>query len=121
MNRTDELRLRTKQFALRIIKLAEALPRTSTARVIGNQIVRSGTSVGANYCSACRARSKSEFVAKIGIALEEADETVYWLELLTDTAMVEPRRLQGLLSEAEQLVSILAASRITASRSLNKS
>ncbi len=78
----DELKERTKQFALRVVKLVTALPKTVEGRAIAGQIVRSGTSVAANYRAACRARSRTEFVAKIGIVLEEADETLLWLELI---------------------------------------
>ena len=118
MDPTDELRKRTKAFALRIIKVCQSLPGIPTARVITNQLLRSGTAVGANYRSACRARSKPDFVSKMGIALEEADETVYWLELLIEAGIVRERRLQKLVQEAEEIVAILAASRITASHHL---
>ena len=118
MDPTDELRKRTKAFALRIIKLCQSLSVTPTSRVITNQLLRSGTAVGANYRSACRARSKPDFVSKIGIALEEADETVYWIELLIEAGVVRERRLQKLVQEAEEIVAIFAASRITASQHL---
>ena len=121
MDRTDELRRRTKAFALRIIKLCNSLPRTPSGRVIANQLLRSGTAVGANYRSACRARSKPDFVSKIGIALEEADETVYWLELLIEAGVVRESRLRELVQEAEEIVAIFAASRITASQDLEHS
>jgi len=110
----EELRWRTKAFALRIIKLFRALPKTEEARVLGRQILRSGTAVGANYRSACRARSRADFISKIGITVEEADETAYWLELLIDTGIMERTRLEGLLVEADSLVRILQASRTTA-------
>ena len=89
----DELRERTKRFANRIIRLYVALPKTSEAQVIGKQLLRSGTSVGANYRAACRGRSKNEFVSKLGIVVEEADETIYWLELLLDNKLVSEKRL----------------------------
>lgn len=79
-----ELKERTKQFALRVMKLVDALPNTISGRAIANQLVRSGTSVGANYRAACRGRSKAEFVAKLGVVIEEADECEYWLELIID-------------------------------------
>ena len=82
IQRPSDLRLRNKDFAIRIVTLYRKLPRNEESRVMGNQILRSGTSIGANYRSACRARSKAEFIAKIGIVLEEADETAFWLELL---------------------------------------
>jgi four helix bundle protein len=108
------LRQRTKVFALRIIKLFRALPKTEEARVLGRQILRSGTAVGANYRSACRARSRADFISKIGITIEEADETAYWLELLIDAGIMKRTRLEGLLVEADELVRILQASRTTA-------
>jgi four helix bundle protein len=93
--------------------LFRALPHTGEADVIGRQLLRAATSVGANYRAACRARSRSEFVAKLGIVLEEADETIYWLELLSDNEIVQPHRLADLLREAEELTAILAAARKT--------
>ena len=111
---TDELKQRTKAFALRIIRLVEALPNTSTARVIGNQLLRAGTSVGANYRAACRARSQAEFISKIGVVEEEADESAYWLELLIEAAVLSPTKVQALLDEANELTAIFAASGRTA-------
>jgi four helix bundle protein len=90
------LKDRTKQFALRVMRLYRALPRREEARIIGRQILRSGTSVGANYRAACRARSKAEFVAKLGIVLEEADETVFWLELLQESSLISAQKLAPL-------------------------
>jgi len=110
----EDLRQRTKVFALRIIKLFRALPKTEEARVLGKQILRSGTAVGANYRSACRARSRADFISKIGITVEEADETAYWLELLVDAGIMKRTLLEGLLVEADELVRILQASRTTA-------
>jgi len=110
----EELKLRTKQFALRIIKLSESLPKTHTAEVIGRQLLRSGTSVGANYRAACRARSHAEFIAKIGVVEEEADETLYWLELLVEGKIVPPERLAALMAEANELLAIFVASGRTA-------
>jgi len=91
----EELKKRAKQFAIRIVKLFRALPRTDEARIPGKQVLRSGTSVAANYRAVCRARSKAEFIAKIGVVVEEIDETVFWLELLMDTAIVKQDRLQS--------------------------
>jgi len=108
------LQSRTKQFAIRIVKLFRSLPRTEEARVIGKQVLRSGTSVAANYRAVCRARSKAEFIAKVGVVVEEADETVFWLELLSETGIVEPRKLGELLLEANELLAIFAASQRTA-------
>jgi len=111
---SEILRDRTKRFALRIVGMYRALPRTEEARIIGKQVLRSGTSIGANYRAACRARSRAEFVAKLGVVLEEADETAFWLDLLRDTGIFPDRRLQGLIREANELVSIFVASMRTA-------
>lgn len=114
----DELKTRTKLFALRIIKLVKALPRSVEGRAIGNQIIRSGASVAANYRASCRARSKSEFISKIGIVLEEADETVLWLELITEAGLLPSKRVETLLLEANELVAIMVATRKTAAANL---
>jgi four helix bundle protein len=105
---------RTKRFAIRIVKLFKSLPKTDEARVIGRQVLRSGTSVAANYRAVCRARSKAEFIAKVGVVVEEADETVFWLELLGETAIIPPKRLEELMVEANELLAIFAASQRTA-------
>ena len=110
----EDLRRRTKEFALRVIKLFRALPKTEEARVLGRQILRSGTAAAANYRSACRARSRADFISKIGITVEEADETAFWLELLIDAGIVKRDRLENLLVEANELVRIFQASRTTA-------
>jgi four helix bundle protein len=110
----EDLKRRTKQFGLRVIKLVESLPNTTTSRTIGHQLLRSGTSVGANYRSACRGKSKADFIAKIGIVVEEADESLYWLELLQEAGIVPADRLQDLKKEADELVAILTASIKTA-------
>ena len=110
----EELQNRSKQFALRIVKLFRSLPRTEEARIMGKQVLRSGTSVAANYRAVCRARSKSEFIAKIGVVVEEADETTFWLELLVDADIVREPRMRSLLSEANELLAIFAASQHTA-------
>jgi four helix bundle protein len=110
-----ELKLRTKQFALRIIKLVDAIPRTAAGKAIAAQIVRSGTSVAANYRASCRARSQAEFVAKMGLVEEEADETAFWLELLIESGTVREAKLAPLLKEANELTAIMVASRKTAS------
>jgi four helix bundle protein len=109
----EELRQRTKAFAIRIVKLYGALPKTNEAQVIGKQILRSGTSIGANYRAACRARSRAEFVSKLGIVVEEADETIYWLELLSDTGALMPCRLEEIVKEAHELTAIFTAARHT--------
>jgi four helix bundle protein len=108
------LKDRTKQFALRVMRLYRALPRREEARIIGRQLLRSGTSVGANYRAACRARSKAEFVAKLGIVLEESDETVFWLELLQESSLVSAQKLAPLVQEARELTAIFVTSLCTA-------
>jgi four helix bundle protein len=115
-NRTEKLRARTKEFAIRIIHLFQALPSNKEAQVIGNQLLRCGTAVGANYRSACHARSRAGFISKIGIVTEEADECVFWLELLSDLGVMKKERLQDLLQEARELTAIFNASRQTAKR-----
>jgi four helix bundle protein len=117
--RPEDLKDRTKQFAIRIVKLFRSLPKTEEARVIGKQVLHSGTSVAANYRAVCRARSKAEFVAKIGIVVEEIDETVFWLELLIETEIVVKTRLDALLIEANELLAIFAASQRTAKGYVN--
>ena len=109
-NRTFDLKVRTKEFALQIIRLFRTLPRTEEARVIGRQILRSGTSIGANYRAACRSRSKAEFMSKVSIVLEEADETVFWLELISQSEISAKTKIEGLLAEANELTSIFVTS-----------
>ncbi|MDD4101711.1 MAG: four helix bundle protein [Kiritimatiellae bacterium] len=101
-----DLKIRTKEFALRVIRMYSALPHTTEAQVLGKQAARSGTSVGANYREAQRARSKAEFVAKLGDCLKELDETAYWFELLPDSGIVVPAKLASLVSECDQLLAI---------------
>jgi four helix bundle protein len=113
VDRTQDLKARTKQFALRVMKLVDALPPIQ-GRAVANQIIRSATSVAANYRAACRARSRAEFVAKIGVVEEEADETSFWLELIVDSALLNEARIRPLLTEAGELVAIMAASRKSA-------
>ena len=105
---------RTKDLALRVIKLCDALPSNGSTRVISNQLVRSGTSVGANYRSACRARSPAEFCAKMGIVEEELDESIYWLELLMETQTLKEERLRPLVEEMNELLAMTVASITTA-------
>ncbi len=105
----DELRKRTKRFALRIIKLATALPRNREGDVLSRQVLKSGTSVGANYCEALWASSRKQFVSITEIALREADETLYWLDLLVESEMISEVRLADLRDECNQLIAILAA------------
>ena len=96
-----ELKRRTKQFGLRVMKLVGALPNDSVGRAIGSQLIRSGTSVGANYRAACRGRSKAEFIAKLGIVVEEADESSYWMELIIEGELLSKSQIEPLLKEAE--------------------
>jgi four helix bundle protein len=110
----DEMKKRTRAFTLRIIRLAEALPKTKSAEVISKQLSRCGTSVGANYRASCRAKSQADFIAKMGIVEEEADETVYRIELLVESSLVEMDRVSDLLDEADQLVAIVVSSIKTA-------
>jgi four helix bundle protein len=111
---SDALKARTKAFALRVIKLYRSLPRSDEARILGTQLLRSSTSIGANYRAACRGRSRAEFIAKLGIVLEEADETVFWLELIQETMIFRENKLDGLVTEANELVSIFVSSIRTA-------
>ena len=110
----DELRGRSKAFAVRVLKLCRALPHSLETRVVENQILRSATSVAANYRAACRARSHPDFVSKIGIVVEECDETIFWLELLVDLEIFSATRVEPLLAEANELLAIFAASQLTA-------
>ncbi|HUO08071.1 MAG TPA: four helix bundle protein [Phycisphaerae bacterium] len=112
--RYEELRVRTFEFARRIVRLFRALPRTEEARTLGKQFLRSGTSVGANYRAVCRSRSRADFIAKLNIVLEEADETKYWLDLLVAESIVPAPKLGKLQEECEELVRIFAASLLTA-------
>ena len=114
MKELQALATRTTHFALRVVKLFRSLPKTDEARILGKQLLRSGTSIGANYRAACRARSRAEFVAKLGIVLEEADETVFWLELMHHAEVFPEHRLNALVKEANELVSIFVSSIRTA-------
>jgi four helix bundle protein len=112
----QELKERTKQFALRVMRLVDALPHTPKGRAIANQLVRSGTSLAANYRGTCRAISRAEFISKIGVVEEEADETALWLELIIADRILPAKKVVALLNEANELVAIAAASSISASR-----
>ncbi len=101
------------------MKLFRSLPRTAEAQVVGKQLLRSATSVAANYRAACRARSKQEFISKVGIVIEEADESVFWIELMADTGILPANRLEALVQEARELLAIFAASQLTAKRRVN--
>jgi four helix bundle protein len=110
----EQLRERTKAFALRVIRLFRSLPFKPDAQVLGKQLLRFGTSVAANYRSVCRSRSKAEFVARMGIVVEEADEAVLWLELLGESGIVSREKTKGLLVEAREITAIFTASQQTA-------
>ncbi len=114
--KSAELQRRTKDFALRILKLIEHLPNTIGGRVLANQLARSATSVGANYRAACRARSRAEFASKLGTVAEEADESLYWLELIQVGDFVPEKRIASLVSEADELTAIFTSGRRSASR-----
>jgi four helix bundle protein len=111
-NAMDEtiFKQRTKQLGLRIIELVEALPTTRTADVLGRQLIRSGTSIGANYRSACRGRSVADVIAKLRIVEEEADESMYWMELLLESGLVLPAQISELLREADEIIAMTVAS-----------
>jgi four helix bundle protein len=113
-NKHEELRQRTKLFALRILHLFRSLPKSDEGRVIGRQLLRAGTAVAANYRAVGRARSRAEFIAKKGIVVEEIDEVVFWLELIADGRLVPSSRLADLQKEANELLAIFAASQHTA-------
>jgi four helix bundle protein len=112
----EELKRRTQQFALRIFRLVEALPKTFAGKAVAMQLVRSGSSIGANYRAACRGRSRAEFRAKLGVVVEEADESVYWLELIIAGGMLSVSKVRPLLAEANELCAIMVASRKSAGK-----
>jgi four helix bundle protein len=110
----DEFKRRTKQFAVHIIQTVQRLPKSEVARIIGNQLLRAGTSVGSNYRSACRAKSCPDFIAKMKIVEEESDEALYWMELLVDTGQIKYAALSSLMKEAGEILSMTVASIKTA-------
>ncbi len=110
----NELQKRTKKYTLRIIKLVKALPRTIEAKTIANQLIRSGTSVGANYRAVCRARSRAEFISKLGIVIEEADESAFWIEILIESNTLKEDLVKNLLKETNELIAIMVASKNSA-------
>ena len=116
----ENLKQRTKKYALDVIKLVEALPNDRTSHVLGGQLLRSGTSVGANYRAACRARSSADFISKMGIVEEEADESSYWVELLVDAGKLRAEKAGPVLHESSELVAISVASINTARRNNNR-
>ena len=113
----EDLKEKTKRFAVEIIKFVETLPKNQITNVIGRQILRSGTSVGANYRSACRARSRADFISKMGIVEEESDETLYWLELLLVTGVVKYNQVECLMNEANDIIAMVVKSIKTARKS----
>ncbi|HUB87259.1 MAG TPA: four helix bundle protein [Verrucomicrobiae bacterium] len=110
----EEMKKRTKAYANRVVKLCSALPNNWIARTLGKQLLRSGTSVGANYRAVCRAKSNSDFINKLRIVEEECDESLFWMELLVDNSLIKPSRLAALMKEADELLSIFVASAKTA-------
>ncbi|MFA5991208.1 MAG: four helix bundle protein [Candidatus Doudnabacteria bacterium] len=110
----QDLKERTKNFALRVIRLVQSLPKTDVGRVIGNQLLRSGTAVAANYRAACRARSKSEFIAKIGIVVEESDESCFWMEMIIDAPLLKKSLVENLYNEAKEITAIMYSTRNSA-------
>jgi four helix bundle protein len=110
----NEFKSRTKSFGLRIVRLTEALPKSRTSDVIGKQLLRCGTSVGANYRAACRAKSQADFIAKMKIVEEECDESVYWIELLVESDQVKENLISDLLKEANEILAMVVASLKTA-------
>ncbi|MBS1788542.1 MAG: four helix bundle protein [Acidobacteria bacterium] len=111
---SEEMKSRTKSFTLRVIRLVEALPVGRTAEVVGKQLLRSGTSVGANYRAACRAKSTADFIAKMGIVEEEADECAFWLEIIVESDLMKKERIEDLSDEANQIVAMVVSSINTA-------
>ena len=113
-SQSGDLRNRTEAFAVRVVRMYRSLPYRSDAQVLGKQLLRCGTAVAANYRAACRSRSKAEWVAKIGIVVEEADESVFWLEMLSDCGIVPMQKLESLPAEAHELSALFTASQRTA-------
>jgi four helix bundle protein len=115
-----ELKNRTKQFALRVIKLSEALPKNITGRNVSNQIMRSGTSVAANYRATLRARSDKEFISKLNIVLEECDETCFWLEIIIESNLIKKEKVEDLYNEADELTAIFVSTLKTMNKKKSK-
>lgn len=116
VNQAKQLQDRTKRFAVRVVKAFSQFPKTEPARIIGRQFLRSGTSLAANYRATCRARSAADFVSKISVVSEEADETLFWLELLIDSELINVKRVEPLMTECEELLRIFSSSLATAKR-----
>jgi four helix bundle protein len=115
----EQLKARTKAFALRVMKLIDHLPKTTKGSVVGDQIMRSATSVAANYRGACRARSRAEFVSKLGIVLEEVDETMLWLELIVEGELLASKRVENLIREADEITAIMFSAQRSARSKIN--
>ncbi|MBI4262291.1 four helix bundle protein [Candidatus Uhrbacteria bacterium] len=109
-HKVNDLKERTKKYALRIMKLVASLPNTVSGRIIGTQLFRSGTSTAANYRAACRARSRADFISKIGIVIEETDESAFWLELIIDSGLLKKELVEGLLQETNEILAIMISS-----------
>jgi len=118
--RNEPLKLRTKQFALRVIKLVESLPKDEVSRVLGRQLLRAGTSVGANYRAVCRSKSAADFISKMGTVEEEADESGYWMELLVESGKIKTAMTSALMQEADELTAIAVSSIITARKTRSR-
>jgi four helix bundle protein len=116
LHRAKQLQDRTKKFAIRIVKSFARLPKDEATRIIGRQFLRSGTSLAANYRASCRARSSADFISKISVVTEEADETLFWFELLVEAELIHSKFIQPLTSECEELLKIFSASLATAKR-----
>lgn len=112
----EDLQKRTKEFAVRVMKLSGTLEKLSLGKLIGRQVFRSGTSIAANYRAACKSKSTKDFIAKLGIVIEESDETIFWLELLSDSKLISPEAIQELLQESKEITAIMVASRTSAIR-----
>lgn len=115
----DEFKRRTKAYAIRVIRLVESLPKGGTAFVIGRQLIRAGTSVGANYRAACRAKSRADFISKMTIVEEECDESLHWMELLVETNLVKASLIESLVKEGDELLAMTVASARSARANLN--
>jgi four helix bundle protein len=107
MNIIQKLKKQTKQFGLRVIKITDAMPFKRSANVLGEQLLRAGTAVGAHYRSACRARSRAEFISKASLAIEETDQSLYWMEMLIESGLIPEEKLASLVKEADQIVALL--------------
>ena len=117
---SDELKLRFRKFSVRIIKMVDKLPNTISGRAIGSQIIRSGTSPGANYRAACRAKSDKDFINKLKIVEEEVDETEYWIEVISDSELIKPVLLLDIQKETKELLAIITKSIITKRNKMNE-